>query len=92
MEMNTRSTGKYRIVIQGHLRESWTEWFDGFHLSTILNTNGQPVTILCGEAVDQSALFGILQIVHNFNLHLVAVYEVDHEIVDEGDESCRKKL
>ena len=47
----------YKIILKGHLNESWTDWFEG--LAFKLEDNG--TTVLRGEVVDQSALHGLLK-------------------------------
>ena len=46
----------YQITVQGHLDESWAEWFD--HLTVTHQTDG--TTILTGAVQDQVRLFTIL--------------------------------
>lgn len=59
----------YQIRIRGHLREEWTEWFEG--LSITLEENGD--TLLTGAVPDQSALHGLLKRIRDMGMTLVSV-------------------
>lgn len=65
----------YQIKIKGHLDPRWSEWFEGLTLSHEVDGN----TILSGPVVDQAALFGILLKLHNLNLPLLSVNQVETE-------------
>jgi hypothetical protein len=66
---------KYIIRIRNHLDSHWEHWFEGM---TITHTD-EGVTILTGDVVDQSALFGLLEKIHNLNLSLISFQKVDSE-------------
>jgi hypothetical protein len=59
----------YEICVEGHLSESWSDWFDGL---TLQNAPGGE-TILSGSFIDQAALFGMLIKLHSLNLTLISV-------------------
>jgi hypothetical protein len=63
----------YQIKVKGQLDPHWSEWFDGLTLSH--ETDGS--TILSGPVIDQAALYGILLKLHNLNLSLLAVNQVE---------------
>jgi hypothetical protein len=59
----------YQIIIQGHLDDRWSSWFDGL---TITNrADGQ--AILVGVIEDQAALFRVLLKLRDLGLPLIAV-------------------
>jgi hypothetical protein len=64
-----RETGWYRIVVEGHLDEQWSEWFEELTLEHA--ENGE--TVMTVPFPDQSALFGLLNRLHSLNLKLVSV-------------------
>ncbi len=64
---------KYIILIQNNLDSHWEHWFEGM---TITHTE-EGCTILTGEVVDQSALVGLLEKIHNLNLSLISFQKVD---------------
>jgi hypothetical protein len=59
----------YEIRVEGHLTDRWSDWFDGL----AIRNDPDGVTILCGEFVDQAALFGALEKIQALNLKLIAV-------------------
>ena len=66
----------YRIRVKNHLGSDWEHWFHGF---TITHEGGS-VTVLTGEVVDQSALYGLLQKLQNLNLALLSVQCFENDI------------
>jgi hypothetical protein len=72
---------KYKIQVKNHLDSNWEHWFEGMTITHI--DNG--ITILDGEVVDQSALYGLLEKLHNLNLTLVSVQKVEFERVNEQE-------
>jgi hypothetical protein len=66
---------QYIIHIKNNLDSRWEHWFDGM---TITHTD-DGVTILTGEVVDQSALYGLLEKIHSMNLSLISFRKVDSE-------------
>lgn len=59
---------RYRIEVEGEIRESWTEWFGDVSLETIPGG-----TILELEVADQAALHGVLRRIHDLRLTLVRI-------------------
>ena len=64
----------YTIRIRGHLDDDWAEWFAGLPMTRL--TTGE--TLLIGR-LDQAALHGVLTRIHDLNLPLVAVTQVEEE-------------
>jgi hypothetical protein len=62
----------YQIEIQGHLDESWSDWFNGLTIGA--GTTG--TTTLTGPVADQAALQGILLRIWSLNLVLLSVNRV----------------
>jgi hypothetical protein len=63
----------YQIRIKGHLNAQWTDWFGGLTITP--EENGD--TLLTGEVVDQSALYGLLKKVRDLGMPLVSVIRVE---------------
>ncbi len=61
----------YRIRVKGCLDPAWSDWFDGFSLTSLENE-----TILIGTVPDQAALLGILTKISDLGLLLITVSEV----------------
>jgi len=60
---------RYEIRVRGGLGPGWAAWFDG--LSVTAAPDG--TTLLCGDLVDQAALFGVLGRIRDLGLPLVSV-------------------
>jgi hypothetical protein len=72
-ECQVLNNGIYHIRVRGRLDEKWSEWFEGFALSS----HGQDETQLSGSVPDQSALHGVLGRLHSLGLTLQLVALVD---------------
>lgn len=62
----------YEIVIRGYIGEAW---FEGF---TVIK---QPnfATMLRGQIVDQSALYGVLRKINDLGIELISVNRIEKE-------------
>ncbi len=63
----------YCITVQGHLDETWAEWFAGMTITIEHNDDGSPLTTLTGTVADQAALHGYLGKLYTLGLPLIAV-------------------
>lgn len=59
----------YEIRVKSDLANRWSDWFEGLEVRS--DPDGE--TLLRGELVDQSALFGVLTKIHSLNLELISV-------------------
>lgn len=64
---------KYMIRVKNHLDLHWEGWFEGMTIEHTEDGN----TILTGEIIDQSALYGLLEKFRNLNLTLISVQQID---------------
>ncbi len=62
----------YEIHVEGHLTDSWSDWFDGLAIRN--EPSGE--TILTGVLADQAALYGVLTKMHDLNLILVSLHRL----------------
>ena len=62
----------YEIQVQGVIREHWMGYFDEMNIS-IEGADGEAITTLTGQIVDQAALQGMLQKFYTLGLVLVKV-------------------
>ena len=69
----------YRICIQGALDMAWSAYLDNVTVSLPFSTDVPPVTVLTGRLVDQAALMGLLNNVHDLGYPLLSVVCLDHE-------------
>ena len=65
--------GEYQIRVKGKLDSNWSEWFDGWTITTF----GDGATVLSKQDTDQAALHGALIKIRNLNLPLISVSCID---------------
>jgi hypothetical protein len=63
----------YEIILQGHLSNQWSDWFDGFTIA--LDQRGW--TTLVGPVIDQAALHGVLKKIRDLGMPLISVNRLD---------------
>ncbi|MRR09718.1 hypothetical protein EG831_06535 [bacterium] len=64
----------YQIRVEEPLEDCWREWFRGLEIQRCPNEDGTGMqTLLCGTLPDQAALFGVLAVIRDLNLTLLAV-------------------
>ena len=59
----------YEIVIRGYIRDNWFEEFSVIKQSNL-------TTIIRGEILDQSALYGILRRINDLGIDLISVNHI----------------
>ena len=69
----------YHIQVSGTLDGSWSQWFGGLRIEAHGDETG-----LQGALPDQSALLGILGLVHNLGLVLLSVKRVRESLSSQG--------
>ena len=67
----------YRIRVQGHLDDSWSDRLGGMVVTRAFTENKQPMTILIGHLNDQAALSGVLNAVYEQHLPVISVEHLD---------------
>lgn len=79
-EENKKEASWYCIKVKGLLDPSWSNWFDGFRIST----NIENETRIEGSVRDQSDLHGLLAKVRDLGLPLISVEQLSKkEAYDE---------
>jgi hypothetical protein len=63
----------YRIRVKGHLSKQWADWFDGLALENLPDGYAE----LSGTLPDQSALYGVLNLIRDIGLTLISVNRVE---------------
>lgn len=64
---------RYRIQVSGAVDELWFDYYDNMAIEIETGSMKRPLTTLTGCVVDQSALQGILDLLHSMHLPLVSV-------------------
>lgn len=70
----------YEIIIEGKIEASWSEWLNGFQLTSRKEADGMQLTTLSGVWVDQAGLRGLLNRIWDLNLVLRSIKQVDPKI------------
>ena len=65
--------GKYRVVVEGVVNESWAERLGGMKIDTCTHWDNRQITTLVGEMIDQAALSGVLNTLYEAHLTLLSV-------------------
>jgi len=69
--------GFYRIRVQGHLEDMWTERLSGMIITRAFTENKQPMSILIGRLKDQTALAGVMNALYSLHLSIFSVELLD---------------
>ena len=62
----------YQIVVKGHLRSQWSEWFEDVTIES-----AGTMTTITAKVLDQPALHGLLIRVRDLGLPLISVKRVN---------------
>ena len=70
---------EYQIVVQGKLDISWSERLSDMTITTTGGGGRRPLTTLRGKLVDQSALLGVLNTLHDLQYGVLEVEYLSDE-------------
>lgn len=73
----------YRIRVQGYIGPNRTDWFESMTITSTPPTQQPAITTLSGEVIDQAALLGVLNSLHNLRLSILSVECLDEKF-DQG--------
>ena len=74
-----RTCTNYRIIVEGIIDASWSDWLGGLELSAQKEADGTMITIMSGELIDQAALRGLLNRLWDLNLVVRSIQEINPE-------------
>ena len=63
----------YQIKICGMLDQSWSNWLGDVEIQAARMEDGQVISTLTVDILDQATLFGILDHIRDINLPLISV-------------------
>ena len=69
----------YRIEVEGHLDESWSERLAAMRIATRKRADQSSVTTLIGRLRDQAQLSGVLNSLYDLHLSILKVEVVNGE-------------
>ena len=77
-DLKFEASASYRIRVQGHLDNSWSDRLGGMVITRAFTADKQPMTILIGHLEDQAALSSIMNAIYGLHLSVFSV-----ELIDE---------
>lgn len=69
----------YRIEVEGHLAESWSDQLAGMRINTRSRSDQTAMTTLVGRLRDQAELLGVLNSLYGRHLSILRVEVVNDE-------------
>jgi len=69
----------YRVEVDGHLDESWSDRLAGMQITTRKRSDQTTVTTLVGRLRDQAELSGVLNSLYGLHLSILKVEVVNGE-------------
>ena len=77
-DLKFESSASYRIRVQGHLDDNWSDRLGGMVITRAFTEDKQPMSILIGHLRDQAALSGVMNALYGLHLSVISV-----ELLDE---------
>ena len=77
-DLKFEAPASYRIRVQGHLDDSWSDRLGGMVITRAFTEHKQPMTILIGHLSDQVALSGVMNALYDMHMSVFSV-----ELLDE---------
>jgi hypothetical protein len=71
--------GRYRIQVEGHLEEKWSDRLGGMGVATAKLEGQRTVTTLVGRLRDQAELTGVLNSLYDMHMPILSVELVNEE-------------
>ena len=68
---------RYRVCIMGYLETSWSEYCGGMTIEHASDPQFHAITLLTGRLIDQSALIGVLNALHDIGCPIISVEYVE---------------
>ncbi|PKN97678.1 MAG: hypothetical protein CVU42_15420 [Chloroflexi bacterium HGW-Chloroflexi-4] len=65
----------YTIKLKGRLSREWSEWLEAM----TIEYEGENETIVKGDILDQSALFGLLKKIRDLGLPLISINQISNK-------------
>ena len=76
-DLKFEASASYRVRVQGHLDNSWSDRLGVMVLTRAFTADKQPMTILIGRLRDQAALAGVMYALYNLHLPMISVELLD---------------
>jgi len=76
-DLKFEAPASYRIRVQGHLDDSWSDRLGGMVITRAFTENKQPMTILIGHLLDQAALSSVMNALYDLHRPVLSVEHLD---------------
>ena len=76
-QLDFEGPASYRIRVQGHLEDSWSDRLCGMVITRAFTEDKRPMTILIGHLQDQAALSGVMNALYGLHLSVLSVELLD---------------
>lgn len=76
-QLEFEGPASYRIRVQGHLDDSWSDRMGGMVITRAFTEDKKPMTILIGHLKDQAALSGVMNALYGLHLSVLSVEFLD---------------
>jgi len=76
-DLTFEAPASYRIRVQGHLDDSWTDRLGGMVITRAFTEENQPMSILIGRLSDQAALSGVMNALYGLHMSVFSVERLD---------------
>ena len=76
-DLKFEAPASYRIRVQKHLDDSWSDRLGGMIITRAYTEDKQPMSILIGNLKDQAALSGVLNALYGLHLSVFSVELID---------------
>ncbi|MHB8132685.1 MAG: hypothetical protein ACYDH1_00560 [Anaerolineaceae bacterium] len=88
LKIKSRKTSFYQIIIEGNIREDWSDWLAGMKIVNHDENAESQTTTLTGTVIDQAALRGIICRLWDLNQTIISVQRIalDSERKEEKNE------
>jgi hypothetical protein len=83
-ELKLETPATYRIRVQGHLDDDWSDRLGGMVITRAYTDNKHPLTILVGHLADQAALSGVLNTLYDLRMPLLSAEIVNENLFEAG--------
>ena len=83
-ELKLETPATYRIRVQGHLDDDWSDRLGGMVMTRAYTEKKHPLTILVGHLADQAALSGVLNTLYDLRMPLLSAEVADENLFEAG--------
>ena len=88
-ELKLETPATYRIRVQGHLDDDWSDRLGGMVVTRAYTDKKHPLTILVGHLADQAALSGVLNTLYDLRMPLLSAEIVNENLFEAGRTHCK---